>query len=1067
MNAFRPTIVRGGSRPGFALLATITLLALLVLVLVSLASLTRVETQVARNSQQLAHARQHALLGLNVALGRLQELAGPDQRVTATADIVAGSDESKRHWVGVWDGAFNIDPNSTSFQTPRGWLVSGAAPDGAAGVTGPLAAGAGNQIEELVGAGSVDTSVPGAAVSAETEPIKVVSVPGLADNPAGHEVGRFAWWVGDEGVKARVNLVDPWAESTDVDIRRRSLIIAQRSGVERVSSGIGDSLADIFPVNESGLERVVSLEQLPFAHADDGAREVLHATARHRFHDLSAASFSVLADPARGGLKRDLTMWLRHPGAVGAPTNGDFIHTPAAGNDPFGLPRWGLIRSYDAIRSGTGAISPQSFANETTETRQGIHPVVTYFRFGINVSCAGPGSPLVIHLFPQLVLWNPYGVDIAAADYELGFNMPDNAAKMIWRVGDVNGRELGILNFQRTSLNGTGAARHWRFAVSTPVIPAGKSLVFSLAETDPYEAGRNTLVHAVDTGESVTFTATEAPLTTEELESAVFWDRDGWAGGTLFMHLREAPADPSVDTTGTTLPTGTLHAVQLIGYGSPGTNTTQPVPNPDSPEGHHYIPEPVVPLRQITTYASMASGSDDRPRWIAQQNLRAPLVLRPRVHGNINSAYFGAWSGSTLPVFDGEFASAGVTVTGATANDLVLGEFQPDGTPLFSLAQLQHANLSPLHLYPAYAVGNSLADPSIPIGATTESPDAGAGPVGGVSGQIRTLYDVSYLLNRELWDRYYFSTVPQAFSAGDLANSNYRLPNARHVLSRVRALPPLGEINGSDAFLRSASHLFVAGGFNVNSTSYEAWRALLSAHNKLEEDGANAHLFGRYSATSGSPNQVWSGNRILSDAQVDRLARNIVEEVRRRGPFLSLADFVNRRLSTDAAEVDGYKGALQAAIDASDTETIAAVAGEPALAPINNAAEFATNLVHNSTSRYDQRRFQGGVARQAPYSSRLAFAPGYLTQADLLTAIGPVLTARSDTFRIRVYGEVLNPLSGEREGRAWCEAIVQRSTRYVDDALDPWATPAAGSEAERFGRRFEVVSFRWLTASDI
>ena len=32
-------------------------------------------------------------------------------------------------------------------------------------------------------------------------------------------------------------------------------------------------------------------------------------------------------------------------------------------------------------------------------------------------------------------------------------------------------------------------------------------------------------------------------------------------------------------------------------------------------------------------------------------------------------------------------------------------------------------------------------------------------------------------------------------------------------------------------------------------------------------------------------------------------------------------------------------------------------------------------------------------------------APGVITQADLLTAIAPVLTARGDTFRIRAYGE--------------------------------------------------------------
>ena len=74
---------------GFALLITVVLTAFLVLILVSMASLVRVETQVASNTQRLQVARQNALFGLQVALGQLQKYAGPDQRVTARADLTA------------------------------------------------------------------------------------------------------------------------------------------------------------------------------------------------------------------------------------------------------------------------------------------------------------------------------------------------------------------------------------------------------------------------------------------------------------------------------------------------------------------------------------------------------------------------------------------------------------------------------------------------------------------------------------------------------------------------------------------------------------------------------------------------------------------------------------------------------------------------------------------------------------------------------------------------------------------------------------------------------------------
>src|SRR5690606_21850844 len=74
-------------RHGFALLITIVLVAFLVLVLVTLASLTRVETTVATNSRHVAEARDNALVALNIALGQLQRFAGPDRRATATAGL--------------------------------------------------------------------------------------------------------------------------------------------------------------------------------------------------------------------------------------------------------------------------------------------------------------------------------------------------------------------------------------------------------------------------------------------------------------------------------------------------------------------------------------------------------------------------------------------------------------------------------------------------------------------------------------------------------------------------------------------------------------------------------------------------------------------------------------------------------------------------------------------------------------------------------------------------------------------------------------------------------------------
>jgi hypothetical protein len=64
----------------------------------------------------------------------------------------------------------------------------------------------------------------------------------------------------------------------------------------------------------------------------------------------------------------------------------------------------------------------------------------------------------------------------------------------------------------------------------------------------------------------------------------------------------------------------------------------------------------------------------------------------------------------------------------------------------------------------------------------------------------------------------------------------------------------------------------------------------------------------------------------------------------------------------------------------------------------------------------------------------------------------PWLAVRSDTFRVRAYGEALNSSDSARsEAGAWCEAIVQRTKD------DPTATEG----------RFMIIRFRWLGPDDI
>jgi hypothetical protein len=254
------------------------------------------------------------------------------------------------------------------------------------------------------------------------------------------------------------------------------------------------------------------------------------------------------------------------------------------------------------------------------------------------------------------------------------------------------------------------------------------------------------------------------------------------------------------------------------------------------------------------------------------------------------------------------------------------------------------------------------------------------------------------------------------------------------------------------------------GGFNVNSTSRAAWKALLAGlRGQALPDATNkatgtaltkfARAFGQPADKTG--NDPWTSYRELDDKQIDELAGAVVEEIRSRGPFMSLADFVNRRLIND--DNFGLKGALQAAIDKTTiNDTAIAAAGGIFNAPASTTPEDPNNLLFGNLRVSSRREWWTQSSAYPPIPANQRFpslramsknpsapkpdiiaglgAPGIVTQMDVLNSIGPNLTARSDTFVIRAYGEALDD-AGNVIGKAWVEVVVQRTTEYVAMAV--------------------------------
>jgi hypothetical protein len=184
---------------------------------------------------------------------------------------------------------------------------------------------------------------------------------------------------------------------------------------------------------------------------------------------------------------------------------------------------------------------------------------------------------------------------------------------------------------------------------------------------------------------------------------------------------------------------------------------------------------------------------------------------------------------------------------------------------------------------------------------------------------------------------------------------------------------------------------------------------------------------------------------------LEALASKIVEQVRQRGPFLSLSEFVNRQLGEDSATT--RMGALEAAIEASGV----------------NSKVFTTQvpIIKEDVSNADLYRYNTvSVVTGNP----AAGAPGWISQGDLMRILEPAATVRADTFIIRVCGEAQDA-KGVVTAKAYAEAVVQRMPEYLDPVDRPsvnvYTTSTASAVNKTFGRRINVVSFRWLAINEI
>lgn len=390
----------------------------------------------------------------------------------------------------------------------------------------------------------------------------------------------------------------------------------------------------------------------------------------------------------------------------------------------------------------------------------------------------------------------------------------------------------------------------------------------------------------------------------------------------------------------------------------------------------------------------------------------------------------------------------------------------PHRVPPLSMGALRHANLGRFSQQPSTIIGNSYAPMRIDSSRTWQT---GFGP------RNDYIYDSSYHVNKAMWDGYFMSSVLPTIQVLSQSENNVKdgtatLLNSRYLYSENPRLPAidLDAGNSNSTFELTASRIYSQGQFNINSTSVVAWKAFLAGMSNAaiprynnttgaltgwEQAATDKAPFPNALANFGGDGDIWLGFRSLNETELETLAIEIVDEIKNRvadgnmgHPFLGLAEFINRQ---PEASNSTYRkaGTIQAAIDR---------------ASINNG--FPDNTIVRTPPGGD---FSG--ANMTNNGDQGALYPTSLDQGDILQALAPFMSTRSDTFTIRGYGTSFNALSQQTDAQAYCEIVVQRTTEPVDDELVGNTAALLNPDAAggTFGRQMKIISMRWIHPSEI
>ncbi|MGF1530806.1 MAG: hypothetical protein ACFCU4_05555 [Puniceicoccaceae bacterium] len=1056
------------SEAGFALIISLALMSLVLGLILALVGQVRSSHTSTSERAIQESSRQNAVLSLNLALGQLQKDLGSDLRLTGTAELISGAATPQHpHWLGVWDASSN---NPTFIR----WLTSGVNPNPAANLS------PGNSVT-IVGSGTVGN-----------KPDQMVEVPLQAISAGGQFLGRYGYWIGDESAKADIAVNEPIAEVAPTI--RRSIYDSSKGLAGAIPPAQRDSwgrtlikqshnhrvsfdhlLNDYWSTNLKQTDPTVTTAVQRSTRYSDLLLLENPANPESLFHSLTTNNFGILENGIDGGLRFNADPAIDRALAGQKPNQsfiktGDILEAPA-------LPDFlDFNKNFSAVLPPNIPIALDSRLQGLRGGLPNVHPILT--EATIYFAVFNRSSYPAMRFYIDAEFYNPYPFPILLNDgdaraYSIAFrNLPE-----IRITNATTGNQSAWLNMDTIPISRSGGDRwtaSWiEFTTSggnRPFLFPGE--VYRVEDPDPARQPQG-LWKAIQFGPgsaaSRSIGSVQAnhtirvegrrPAGASGFDVEVF----PWRGSTAPNSSR--PGDP-------------VFAVRGIPYDN--FQYVYPRAGIDVPrylEGSGFSAD--IDVSDMYIFALHYRFT---PRWDdpAAADLLESLDLRSREiafngtfvdrDGDIRSVSDFISSASTNPV-DTRNNISGVFPLQDTFSDTRVR--RSDKGEYRDIRPYDLANRAPLSISDLRGARHPSRPPSA-LGSTWGGRDSAFGP-----GSLN-----------ESFDRYFLSSVPANGGIWD-KNDGLALPNARLSLRGQSATDP--SVKNEDLRKQeSARHFENRGAFNLNSISTDAWHAVLKSD---LNSGGNEWVFNerrtiglrtgfasrdqplrnvffkrpfsvgfdndaiRDDAFSNVPSRLTklsldstrdssmfrNGFRALEgddpqdirDDQIRHLAWHIVEGIKEFGranqrPIRSIAEFLDLGIIQDAIEKVGVATVTP--------EMIARRLGPTR--PINEFSIPAPPIGDYPNNQH----------------------PTALKQADVAAQISPFLSHRSDVFVIRAYGESLDPNTGLVAARALIEARVQRLVDPIDPVANP--NPNAKISGDRLGRKFKLISFRWIDPNE-